>query len=370
MTQEERTTGGGQSSMDFLDDLLTRKVDRGSSARNSELVEAHETESELKLQPKSRLVGETEKVSKRPKEKGGEKIVSEKSSRATLDLAATMQEINDLKETEMQRRQGMLYLAEAKKAMGKEDWPDYLQNLVKAAEYKNLSAMLAIGKHVAFGDFGVNPDPVEGERYILSAMELGGDDVKAQGKIFLGEIYEKYPKYFGMGKHLSSVLHIPAMIFGGLFAVIFISLIYLAIPIMLIIVRGNLWSWHVPMLATMVPGVIWLLIAVFLLFFRFKKICKNYYDFGKKIFESIVSNTYSGFSILIAIAFGIALCIGEYYLLTYLAAKAEFFVNHPILTKVCTVLVMVFSCPFVFYAGYIALDKILDSVKEGANDYY
>lgn len=370
MVQVERTSGDRQSSMD-LDDLFTRKSDRGSVARASEEFIEKRSEKKAEPRPEPQLKSEPTRVPERPKEKprevSREKVPAVQASSQNQEGKSSSQNIEDALEKQKRREQAAMFLSRAKEAFDAKDYNGYLESLVNAAELKDPIALLGLGRHVAFGEFGLKADPVEGEKYVLSAIENGAGKA---GKKFLDEIHEKFPKYFGMGKHLSSVLHIPSMIFGGLFAVIFITLFYLVIPILLIIARGNLWYWQVPEKTTVIPGGIWLLFSFILILCRFKKICKSYYNSGKKIFEFVVSNTFSALSIVIAIAFGIALCVGEYYLLTYLAGKVEFCMNHPLLTKVCKILVMVFSGAFVFYAGFLIPNMVSDMIKERANEYY
>ena len=264
---------------------------------------------------------------------------------------------------DIQRREqeALPFLLKAKAAFENKNYQEYLQNLVNAAEWKEPKALLALGKHLFNGEFGLKVDPVKAEGYLLEAIENGCGE---EGQELLAELHYRYPKYFGSGKLISAFLHRLVFIFGSLLAAFIIILFFFAIPILLIVARGNLWFWQVPMLATVIPGAIWLLISCSLLIFRFKKILRSYSKNGVKAFEGIVSNTFGIGSFLLA------LCFGEYHLLSFLAAKTEYSILHPTMTNVLKIIIMIGSGGFVFYGGFALTGAITAFVEEKVNEYY
>ena len=347
---KETSTGG----MDF--DHILQTKSKKSPAVHSE-TKTNKTELELAPLPPPTVKEKPRNVSAPASAKKEVRRKSAGGNDADFDKAI---------EKQQKLQEGESCMEEARKAFDAKDYQTFLKYLSAAVERENPTALMVAGQLYENGEFGIDRDLKKAEQYYQAAIELGCEEAKKK----LQELYAEHQKTFGPGKMVTLFLHLPSVLFGMVFAWLLMSVLFLGIPILLLVVRGNLYFWKVPPTWTMGAGCVWLTVSLLVMSRFFKRIYYAHVKFGIAVFEWIFSFIYRLCTKLIAIAVGVGVCFLESRLLVYLSGKIAWCVANPFLTKVIIAVIMLITGLAAFMIGYLIIELIAEDIKEKTNEYY
>ena len=258
------------------------------------------------------------------------------------------------------------YFEEGMQAYRNNDGPGSVSCFSRAAEAGNQYAMHNLGLLYEKGIDGVPSNSQLAVKWYKQSAQAGCNEAVEA----LKRMRELYPKYFGCGKIISELLHLPVKLIALVLTPVLIFLLYFLIPALLIWCRGNFYFFTLPDAISLVFGSIWGGVAVIVLILRLKKDFTSY--FKKSVFwvEFCIKTISCVSDVVFVLGTGLVFCILEYLGINYLLSKTGFLAEHPNWSAVILWGTLLITGLLPFTLGATVSSAIVSTIKEKIHVYY
>ena len=247
-------------------------------------------------------------------------------------------------------------------AFEKEDAEACIKYFVAAAKLEEPSAMYNLGVIYHNGALNITQDIGVAIQWYKLAKSYGNEKASE----VLVELEEAYPKYFGLGRVISILLHIPMVIAAAILSVILVCVQYFAVPGLLLFFKGNCYFFKLSQNTSFMIAGIWSILALLIIFYHTYKDKLFFYKRALGIVEFLVNLGGHLLNFILSLACSGVVCVAQYFGVKHYLTQNPSLIPHPFWTKVALWAPLAITGIVVF----VICICIFSCIKDKVNEYY